>query len=560
MIRVARILLAIVAMSWLLASPALGQRSRRRGRGRVRVTVVDVAAGHTYVSPGESGGLHLGATVRIGGQSYRVAAVTETYAVLDGTAEMGARGSATVRARPEGSDEERMAPPAELSSYEGVWPGPTRPAEGQRPDPVPLGSTGRSRQLRIDASTGGYGFFPLRGASDPVGRAETRVRVHAQPFTDVPFTIDADAAVQLWAGRELDISARSRPNLRVRQLQIAYGVQTDFYAALGRLRYAASTLGQLDGIRLQTPALGPITVAGFGGFVPDPQTGEPAFNVARFGLEVTYRDVESDIRPVVSLVASGSVFDGQPDERRLSGSFHFFPGESHIGGYVELTNFDRDDPWNAAIVEVTAASLDATLRFDWFHFGAHASMRQPERSKWLASLFEPGWLCTPLLNGGAGPNDCGRYYDMRVSSNAEIGVEVDDVALDGGATILHVGDRSDLDQAGGYLSFRAVRILGFGHVSVSAMTSNGHIYETYAGTASLGAEIIPERFDFTLRYRPAWSRYSVDNDYFLEQLFGGRVLVRPIPEVDIILDADGLLGRQIDAFLIQLSTAWHGAF
>lgn len=560
MIRLLRVLLVLVAASWMLATPALGQRARRRGRRGVRVTVVDVAAGHTYVSPGESGGLHLGATVRIGRQSYRVSAITESYAVLDGAAEIGATGSATVRARTDEGDAERLPPPAELAAYEGVWPSARRPSETQHPDPVPIGSTSRSRRLRIDASTGGYGMFPIRGGTDPVGRVETRVRVHAQPFSDVPFTIDADAAVQLWAGREVAMSTRSRPNLRVRQLQIAYGTQTDFYAALGRLRYAASTLGQLDGIRLQTPALGPITVAGFGGFVPDPQTGEPAFNVARFGLEVTYRDVESDIRPVVSLVAQGSVFDGQPDERRLSGSFHFFPGQSHIGGYVELTNFDRDNPWNAAVVEVTAASLDATLRFDWFHVGARASMRQPERSKWLASLFEPGWLCTPLLNGGHGPNDCSRYYDMRLSGNAEAGIEVDDVALDAGATVLHVGARTDLDQLGGYLTFRAVRILGFGHVSVSGMVSNGHVYETYGGTASAGAEIIPETVDFTLRYRPAWSRYSVDNDYFLEQVFGGRVLVRPIPEIDIILDADGLLGRQLDAFLIQLSTAWHGAF
>jgi hypothetical protein len=139
-------------------------------------------------------------------------------------------------------------------------------------------------------------------------------------------------------------------------------------------------------------------------------------------------------------------------------------------------------------------------------------------------------------------------------------VEIDDVAVDAGATVIHVGSRGDLDQLGGYASFRAVRLLGYGHVSVSLMASSGAAYETYAATADLGAEVIRETLDFSLRYRPAWSRYAADIDYFLEHLVGGRLLVRPIPELDILLDADALFGRNVDAFLVQLTTAWHGAF
>ncbi|MCB9595220.1 MAG: hypothetical protein H6719_21055 [Sandaracinaceae bacterium] len=552
----------VVALVWLAATVAQAQPATRN----VAVRVADVAGDRAYVSPGAEGGLHVGAQITIARASYRVVAVTASYAVVERgerALAVGARGRARVRRVREDGTPEPLPEPPPVESFRGQWPTAVHPATTQEVAHVPLGGQlGHARQLIVDVSARGYAFVPLRGGGDPIGRGELRARVHAQPWTDLPLTLDADAAVQLWVGDTLDTGpgAASRPNLRVRELQIAYGQQEDFYAALGRMRYAASTLGQLDGLRVQTPALGPLTLAGFGGFVPDPRNGQPAFDVGRFGLEATVRDLESELRPVVSVVAHGSVYDGQIDERRISGAFHLYPGESHIGGYVEVSAFDADNPWDLPEVVVTAASLDTTLRFDWFRVGARASMRMPERSKWLAALYPTSFLCTPVPNPTGAEDLCSGFLDMRILGNLDVGIEVDDVALTGGATLIHTGTDGQLDQVAAFLAFRAVRILDYGHLDVSATASSGYFLETLALRATVGVSAIPEVLDISLRYRPALSQYVADIDPFVEHLFGGRVLVRPIPELDIVLDADGMMGRQVDAFLIQLATAWHGAF
>lgn len=557
------ILALVVGLSaWLAPSSGSAQRQRR-----LRVRVVDVAGSNAYISPGAGEGLYLGAEVTFRRQSHRVTAVTQTYGVVslgDEAIAVGAEGTAAVRtAEDAGPSVTRLPAPTPLSELEGRWPRAPLPAATQEVTPVSLGNqVGAAHRLRTDVMLSGYVFIPGATPEDTLGHAQLRARVHAQPFLEHPFTIDADVAVALWLGREWGAGpgARSRPNLRVRQLQIAWGNQEDFYASLGRLRYAASNLGQLDGLRVQTPPLGPITIGAFGGFVPDAQTGVPDFNVARFGLEATYRDFESDLRPVISLVGQGSVFDGEPDERRLSASFHLYPGESHIGGYVEVSNFDQDNPWGSPQVDVTAASLDTTLRFDWLRIGARASMRQPERSTWLATLFPTSWLCTPRQASGGAPDFCDPFFDVRLMGNVDVGVEVGDVALTVGGTLVHIGSRRSLAQLGGFAAFRAVRLAGWGHFDASVMVSSSEAFETWGLSAAIGVELVPEAIDFTLRYRPALSRYAPDITYYTEHLMGVRILVRPIPELDVLFDGDAILGRQIDAFILNLSVAWHGAF
>ena len=553
------IVVAVLCAAWFTAPPCEAQR-----RQRVRIRVVDIAGGQAYLSPGSERGLRVGTQVTFGRRHLRVVGLTSSYAVValdDHPLRVGARGVA--RVSPQRTESGEHTPPPPLSAYRGIWPDAQPPAVGAEVEHVAIaGALGRTRQLMVGVSARGSAFIPLRGTSrGPIGRAALRVRVSAQPFADVPLRIDADAAVQLFVGDGYrGEAAASRPNLRVRQLQISYGQQQDFYAALGRLRYAAATLGQLDGLRVQTPRLGPLTVAAFGGFVPDPRTGEPAFDVGRFGLEVTLQDLESELRPVVSVVGHGSVYGGEIDERRVSASFHLYPGESHIGGHVEVSAFDADNPFGAEEVEVTAASLGTTLRFGVLRVGARGSMRQPARSKWLAALYPASFLCTPLPDPGGGGDLCDGLYDMRVSGTADVGVEVDDVAVTGGATVLQIGTQGDFEQYAGFAAFRWARILGYGHLDVSLMAASGAVLETLAARATLGIEIVPSVLDISLRYRPAVSRYTADIDPFAEHLFGGRLLVRPVPDLEFVLNADGLVGRQMDAFIIQLATSWHGAF
>ena len=530
-------------------------------RGRLRVKVVDVAGGRAYVAPGAEEGLHVDATVRIDGHAYKVREVTASYGVLEigeHALRIGEQGSAIVDERRAKGATERLTPPKALDEYEGQWPEAEKPSGAQSPEAIPLGPMQRPRRLRLSVTGNGALLLPLRRPDETVGIGGLRARVHAEPFRELPLAVDADAALELWLGGGLDPSAsRSRRRIQVRQLQIAWGQQDQFYAALGRLRYAASTLGQLDGLRVQSPRLGPLAFGAFGGFVPNPQTGRPAFNAARFGAEATFHDPEAGLRPLLRLVGHGSLFEGEPDERRLTASFQLQPGKSYVGGSVEVSNFDANNEWGVERVDVTAASLDTTLRFGSFRIGARASMRQPERSKWLASYLPPGWLCrwTPDPTGGA--DLCNGSAGRRFMGTATAGFELERIAISAGSTAIYVRGLPGLNQLGGFASFRALRIFDIARFDLSLMASNGVVLETWGGSAALGVSLGGDLIDATVRYRPAYTRFGADVDYFLEHQVGGHVLVRPIRDLDILLDAQGLFGRQVNALIAQLAVTWH---
>ena len=343
------------------------------GAKGVEVTVVDVAGSRAYLQPGAQGSVRRNATVTLKGKDYRVTQASASYAVIeigDDPVHEKDKGRASVVAEEEEKAPE-LPPPKPLSTWEHAWTAQPAPAAAQEPRYVPIGAAERDRRYDVTLSLAGGGIVPL--GSQPgsaLAFGELRARVHAEPFA-APAAIDFDGSLQQWASSDLSsrVGGTTRSVVVVRELLASYG-SGGWFAGLGRMKYAASTLGTLDGARMEAPLGAGFSVGAFGGFLPNPLGGEASLTAQRFGVEARYHRPDLDLRPEAALVANGSTFGGALDERRVSGMFGVYPGASRFGGHFEVSAFDANNPWGASPVEVTAAGLDQSIRIGAFELGS----------------------------------------------------------------------------------------------------------------------------------------------------------------------------------------------
>jgi len=59
------------------------------------------------------------------------------------------------------------------------------------------------------------------------------------------------------------------------------------------------------------------------------------------------------------------------------------------------------------------------------------------------------------------------------------------------------------------------------------------------------------------RYRLYVQRYRAELDPTLEHAVGVEVLLRPLPSLDLSVDADVYTGADVDLLLVQLLAAWR---
>jgi len=556
----ALLVLASVALALLVTAPASAQR---RGRGpSVSVNVVDMAGGRAFLEPGGEAGIRRDDVVVIGRRRFRVIAVTRSSAVIEvdeGVVAVGNRGRVRIS---EAAAEEthRLPPVSPVESFEGQWPQAQRPALGQHPEHVDLGFVETRRDTRLVLSSGGGAILPLGSQEgDALGYGFLRARVHAEPLEGVPLSLDGDAALQLWVAGE-HRGGGSRPLVRVRQLELAYGEQGGLFGALGRLRYAASTIGQLDGIRVRSPALEGFTVGAFGGVVPDPLSGMPSLDASRFGLELAFEPQSAGWRPMIDLVAHGSLFDGALDERRVTAAVQLFPGRARMGAHAEVSLFDQDNPWNAPSADLTGAGVDARVRTGRFQVGARLDLRKPERSRWLASFLPASFLCTAVPQPATippTPEPCAQDYDARLLGALDAGVDIGNLALSAGGTAIRTGGRPGFEQIAGFVQARAVRLLGLLRADASVMVSSGSLLRMLSGQLGLGASLLDGVLDLSVHYHPAIARYEADIGFFAQHGLGTAIIVAPMADLEIDLTADAMLGRDLDALLLLGGVTWR---
>jgi hypothetical protein len=393
-----------------------------------------------------------------------------------------------------------------------------------------------------------------------IARTALEARVHAEPFK-VPLAFDLDGAVQKWIGPGADArdGSGARNLWRVRELMVSYGAAARAWAGIGRLRYAASTLGTLDGLRVQTPITGGLRVSAFGGVLPDPTNGAPSLEAQRFGAELAYSAPEAPLRPELALVANGSTFDGKLDERRLSGVVGIFPGRSRLGGHFEVSSFPGDNPWGASSVELTKAGADASLRFGPITLGARFDLRQPERSRWLASYLPPSFFC---LAAPASPATAAEPCDGRTAARmlgaADLSLELDHLVVTAGGTLIRdVGIPNLPSSKGGFASARVVRIARVFRVDVTGAYTGATYLDMTTIAGGPGVTLFHDQLDVGAYYRYATLAYRADNVHIAQHGGGGVATLLLGPDVALTAQGEATAGTDVSALLFLTSVTWR---
>ncbi|HSN26476.1 MAG TPA: hypothetical protein VLT45_09325 [Kofleriaceae bacterium] len=281
---------------------------------RVTVRVVDAAGETAYIEPGSTSGLHAGMRVRIGGRDVTISECTEkSCSVQTGRNPLpiGATGSvdATGGGGAQGGTPagEKLPAPKPLSEFKDQWPEAVRPATQQHPDAVPLGETAGRGDNHLAIYGHMFGNLDKDGSG---GQIEARVVGSFDRITDGALGADVDAAIRLFGS---GFDSGSRVPFFVRAATLRWGDADDPAIAIGRLRYAATSVGMLDGGRAAFHT-GNFELAAYGGIVPDPTSAAPDTGASRFGAEAIY-DSPTGWHPHVAVNAHGSTWNGAIVER-----------------------------------------------------------------------------------------------------------------------------------------------------------------------------------------------------------------------------------------------------
>ena len=173
----------------------------------------------------------------------------------------------------EAEEPAKLKKPRPDSAFEDVWPAPFRRRAGAAVR-VPLGdSTADSKTDGVHRLAGG--LFPRVNAA---GRRRERSSMRGAPSPSrSPRPAPRCVAAELVRSGMSDHASRWLGPSFARELMLAHGSQQGFAANIGRMRYAASTLGPST-VSLPRSTVGDsgFALAAFGGLLPEPLSGAPA--------------------------------------------------------------------------------------------------------------------------------------------------------------------------------------------------------------------------------------------------------------------------------------------
>jgi hypothetical protein len=534
---------------------------------RVSVKVVEVAGGLAYVAPGGKAGIRPGQTIKLGKVELRILEVTaDTAVVALGTTrvDVGDRGvvEGVVRG---GAAGDKLPAPRPPGMWTGQWPDAVVPATTQDPKRVPLG---RARPRgRLHARVLGLAMFTPSsrqggGGGEDEDEGEDELRLGGDGEAQARLIVSYDVLPGRVAG-DLDLTARvftsgfdsrSRTPVWVRAAQLRYGTAADPRIALGRIPWAATGVGVLDGARASV-RLGALELAGFGGLVPDALNGRPDTGAARFGAEAIYDAPATPWQPRLALTAYGSTWDGTLDERRATASASVTRGGLALDGWAELQAFPAGNPWGAGAVELTGAGAGGEYRKRGVHAGLDVALLRPERSLRLASLLPEDWLCARTPLPGDVAEDCAGG-DLWTWATASAGVARSRVVLDAGGSVgtTHGGRRRVDASAFGRAELRGLPRRG--RVFGGASYGRAGFLDFLGAELGAGASPVPA-LDVTVAYRPELLSYraSVANFWIHSVTLDGRWAYSP--ELDLGAAAVLTTGLDRDALTLLATVAWR---
>lgn len=532
----------------------------------VVVRVVEVAGTQAFVQPGATGGVHRGAAVTVHGHTFAIADATGSYAVIDlGDARLqeGDLGRASVVVDAAATAREVPAP-RPLAQWVGAWGPVEGPALSQAPRFVPLGNATADGRYAVRLTAAVGASLPLDQHSTGMAETELNARVHAEPFRAARAAFDLDVSLLNWIAPNAGAlpGSEARQLLRVRELSASYRTATGYGGAVGRLPYASSTLGTLDGLRVTAPLGNGLSIGAFGGLLPDPLSGAPSLDAERFGAEVRYSNPALRMRPEAALVVNGSVFRGRFDERRLAAVVGLYPGPARFGARVEVQSFAPGNPWGAKAVELTGAGLDASVRRGVLEVSGRLDVRQPERSLWLASYLPISWLCraVPKSPGATtGPDVCDGSVSTRTFGDVDVSLHFDRLSLLVGGTTTFDLTQSDGAPAtfGGFAVARVMRIARLFRLDASGSYSRSTYLDMYGGSAGPGVTLFGDALDVSAYYRAAVLQYRADTGALIQNGVGGTAMFFPNAPVVFTIQGEAITGNDTQALVLFGTVTWR---
>ncbi|MBK9032480.1 MAG: hypothetical protein IPL61_14415 [Myxococcales bacterium] len=519
----------------------------------IAVTVVDTAGDVAFVSPGRDAGVVAGVTIQIGARTLTVVEATAATAAvrLDGAPlAVGATGVADVTPGAASAAVARLAAPRPLDGWRQQWPTPTRPADAQHPAEVPLGAGGTVGRLHAALTLHGAAAL----ASSPSAGADLRAQVSYQLVRDRPLAVDLDVSGRGY----LDGTSGARTPVWVHKAQLRYGDAYDPRLALGRLAWAATGVGLLDGVRAMA-VVGGVELAGFGGVVPDPIDGRPDAGAARFGAEAIYDDATGPWQPRLSLTLVGSTWRGALDERRVTATAEASRGALTASGWAEAQAFASDNPWGASAVEVTGAGA----ALDWHRRGQRASIElglaRPERSLRLAAALPRDWLCWRSEGAvGADPaTEACAGDDRTLDASAAVGLTRGPWAVDATVRASRTMTAATVDELAA-LARLEYRLRPHLRLVAGGAGGRAGFLDWYAVEAGVALDR-GRRWDAGLRYRPELIAYAGALDRFVSHTLALDGRLRVGPTLDAALALAATTGEDRDALAVLTTLAWRPA-
>ncbi|MCE9578490.1 MAG: hypothetical protein K8W52_35515 [Deltaproteobacteria bacterium] len=540
-----RVTLTALAIAALPAAHAIAQPRD------IAVKVVEVAGGRAYLTPGAAAGLVAGTAVQVGGKRYVVIDATDKNAAIDLGGDriaIGASGSATVEPGAAAAITAKLPPPRPLDAWHQQWPDAVHPADTQQVKPVALGSGKAPRRARIAIVGSALGFAPRQAKA--VAAASIGARVSVEPIADRPFAIDADAAAQVFYTHGGD--DRARPIAVVREARIRWGEAADPRFTAGRLRWAATSVGLLDGARVAAHVGGGVELAAFGGVVPDTLSGAPSFDASRFGVEVLVDRPRAAWAPRLSVTAHGSTWQGAVDERRVDAMVDAERGAIAVSGTAEVSSFASGNPWGAPAVELTSAGLGGSYHAGGARLGLDLAYRRPERSLRLDAFLPPGWLCTRAPQDPAATSEPCDGEAARSQATASASWTRGWGSLDAGATAIAATGASL--EASGFADAR-VRLGGRMRAEVGGAGGRAAFVDWVGGHVGLGLAF--RHLDLAVRYRPWVVGYVGATAPWLEHRASVDATWTPRAEVSYGFALEGQAGNDLDALTAIATVIWR---
>ena len=516
---------------------------------RVTVRVIDSAGDTSYIDGGTLSGLRAGMRVRFGGREVKIDECTEKTCSVHASLPLGATGVADASppgTAPAGPGEgEKLPAPKPLAEFKDQWNAPVLPATQQHPEAVPLGETASRGDNHLAVYGHLFGNLDKDGSG---GQLEARVVGQFDRISDSALGADVDAAIRLF-GSGSDSSARVP--FFVRAAALRYGDPNDPSIIVGRLRYAATSVGMLDGGRAAFHA-GNLELAAYGGLVPDPTSAAPDTGASRFGAEAIY-DSPTGWHPHVAVNAHGSTWNGAIDERILSLAAAAQKDSLFLNAWSDVQMFDSKNPWNAPSIDVTGAGASGEWRHRGDHVGVDFTFLRPERSLRLAAALPQSWLCATKPLAGVMPEQClGADYWLAATFSGGIagsGYTVDAVGS--------IGQTQSIDQQGDLSGYVHSELGPRAHRAVLAI-SGGHSSFAAWEAADVGFALSPNRrTDLSVTYRPERLDYLAQTDAFVLHSLVVDLHYNVSAAFDVALSALGTTGADRDVLALLTTLAWR---